>query len=63
VVLQELRALVGLTQEELAEQMGVQQAAISRLERREDIAPRVPMRSRVLTNSGDERGYDASEAF
>jgi hypothetical protein len=25
--------------------------------------PQVPMRSRVLTNSGDERGYNASEPF
>jgi lactoylglutathione lyase len=37
VVLRELRALVGITQEQLAEQMGVQQAAVSRLERRDDI--------------------------
>jgi len=38
VVLHELRALVGVTQETLAERLGVQQAAVSRLERREEIS-------------------------
>lgn len=37
VVLQELRARLGMTQEQLAEKLGVQQAAISRLERREEM--------------------------
>jgi len=37
VLLQELRGLVGLTQGQVAEKLGVQQAAVSRFERREDI--------------------------
>lgn len=37
VLLRELRALLGVTQDELAERLGVQQAAVSRLERRSDM--------------------------
>jgi transcriptional regulator with XRE-family HTH domain len=37
VVLRELRAVLGFTQEQLANKLGVQQAAVSRLERRPDI--------------------------
>lgn len=37
VVLRELRASLELTQEQVAERLGVQQAAVSRLERREDM--------------------------
>ncbi|MGB0680665.1 MAG: helix-turn-helix domain-containing protein [Polyangiales bacterium] len=37
VAVRELRAIVGLTQGELAARMGVQQAAVSRFERREDV--------------------------
>jgi DNA-binding XRE family transcriptional regulator len=37
VLLRELRALLGVTQEQLAGRLGVQQAAVSRLERRSDI--------------------------
>ena len=37
VALRELRAVLGYTQEQLASRLGVQQAAVSRLERRPDI--------------------------
>lgn len=37
VMLRELRARLGATQQQLAERLGVQQAAVSRLERRDDI--------------------------
>lgn len=37
VFLRELRAIAGVTQAELAERLGVQQAAVSKLERRSDI--------------------------
>ena len=37
VLLGELRALVGFTQDEVAEKLGVGQAAVSKLERRDDI--------------------------
>jgi Helix-turn-helix domain len=37
VVLRELRGLAGITQEALGEKLGVQQAAVSRLERRDDV--------------------------
>jgi DNA-binding XRE family transcriptional regulator len=37
VVLRELRAALGFTQEQLANRLGVQQAAVSRLERRPDM--------------------------
>jgi transcriptional regulator with XRE-family HTH domain/catechol 2,3-dioxygenase-like lactoylglutathione lyase family enzyme len=37
VFLRELRAITGVTQAELAERLGVQQAAVSKLERRSDI--------------------------
>lgn len=37
VVLREVRALLGFTQEQLAERLGVQQAAVSRMERRDDM--------------------------
>ncbi len=40
VVLRELRAAVGFTQDQLANRLGVQQAAVSRLERRSDITLR-----------------------
>jgi DNA-binding XRE family transcriptional regulator len=37
VLLQELRGLAGITQETVADRLGVQQAAVSRLERRDDM--------------------------
>jgi DNA-binding XRE family transcriptional regulator len=40
VLLRELRAALGFTQEQLATRLGVQQAAVSRLERRPDITLR-----------------------
>lgn len=52
VLLADLRAMAGMTQEQLAQRLGVQQAAVSRLERRDDIT--LSSLSRFVTALGAE---------
>ena len=52
VVLRELRAQLGLSQVELAECLGVQQSAVSKIERREDMS--VSTLIRVIESMGGE---------
>lgn len=52
VVLRELRAQLGLSQVELAERLGVQQSAVSKVERREDMS--VSTLIRVIESMGGE---------
>lgn len=52
VVLRELRTQLGLSQVELADRLGVQQSAVSKLERREDMS--VSSLIRVIESMGGE---------